>query len=197
MNIIERTDKQLELPISNQPKKLIGLVGGRSSLNYLRTLTPFELGKSLSLMSLGNFRFGARSLGFTFSLMAYYYYRKYYEQKFVTSESLYRLTKTLPINGNSQFYKQKNVSVDSVGFWDYFYRMPKKEFDVFYRMKPAYLKGYFDHKKEILFPEEKDGIDGYRVITPFYFFSCLFDDPSAEEKKIVQDKGGLAVDRGW
>ena len=140
-------------------------------------------------------------MGFTLSFMSYYFYRKYYEQKYLTSESFFKLTKNIPINGNNQFYKQRNVNVNTPALYDYFYRMPQKEFDILFRMKPAFLNGYFDHKKEILFPEKNNGVDGYRIFTPFYFFrfDWSLDEVQGENKKSVkkQDRGGLAVDRGW
>lgn len=83
--------------------------------------------------------------------------------------------------------------------------MPEKEFDVLYRMRSAYLQGVFDHNKEILLPCKKNGVDGYNVITPFYYFDqATYDglnlavgpDGSPAHKYNVE-RGGMAVHRGW
>ena len=83
--------------------------------------------------------------------------------------------------------------------------MPLKEFNALFRMRSSFLNGFFDHNKEILFPEEKNGTKGYRVITPFYYYispSIDFKHPKqGPDGKVQMDpsfvKGGMAVDRGW
>ena len=43
MSYVERNNKHLEVPISNRPKKFSRLFGSKS-LEYLRKLSPLELG---------------------------------------------------------------------------------------------------------------------------------------------------------
>jgi hypothetical protein len=122
----------------------------------------------------------------------------------VTSSSFYKLTKTQQINAGDQFYQIKGADKNSVGMNDYYYRMPLKEFNVVYRMRSAYVNGYFDHNKEILFPESKNGVEGYKVITPFYYYytpNMDFEHPKQVNGQTEFDKialrAGMAVDRGW
>jgi hypothetical protein len=117
------------------------------------------------------------------------------------SHGYYLLTRTTSINANEQFYKigqqVKIADLNTPSYYDLFYRMPKKEFDVFYRLRPTYITGHFDHQLEILFPESKDGVDGYRIITPFYFFLCPAYNPNDPSGEKNYAPAGMAVDRGW
>jgi cytochrome oxidase assembly protein ShyY1 len=61
-----------------------------------------------------------------------------------------------------------------------------KKFDEEYAYRPFELKGYFDHTKEILVKTQRDGEDGFQVITPFY---CYTDKDGKEQ--------ALFIDRGW
>jgi len=200
----EHHNKHLEKPIdATSTKRLSKFLGTSHTLSIIRNLPPVELGKLL-LHNLGNLRMGAFTLGLTLSMVAYYNYRKYYEQRYCTSSSFYKLMKTKQINAGDQFYQHQGVNVNTEAKWDFYYRMPNKEFDAIYRMRSAYINGYFDHNKEILFPEQKNGQEGYRVITPFYYFitpSVDYKHPKYQDHKITYNpiglKAGMAVDRGW
>jgi cytochrome oxidase assembly protein ShyY1 len=61
-----------------------------------------------------------------------------------------------------------------------------KKFDEEYAYRPFELKGYFDHTKEILVKTQRDGEDGFQVITPFY---CYTDSEGKNQP--------LLIDRGW
>jgi cytochrome oxidase assembly protein ShyY1 len=61
-----------------------------------------------------------------------------------------------------------------------------KKFDEEYAYRPYQLRGYFDHTKEILVKTQREGENGYQVITPFY---CYTDKDGKEQ--------ALLIDRGW
>ncbi len=139
-----------------------------------------------------------------FSLGAYYFYRKYYEQKIVVSQYHYKLVNERPIIVNNEFYTQVGYDEPQRSF-SWFYRVPLKEFNILYRMKSAMIRGQFDHDKEILFPSEQNGKKGYDVITPFYYHLKYVVDPhnnikdtSGDTKGIEQvERAAIAVNRGW
>jgi hypothetical protein len=110
-----------------------------------------------------------------FGLATYYFYRQNFTKEMALSHGYYRLMNHKNVNVNAQFYEQGAHNQPRSSF-SWFYRIPKKEFDTIYRMKGAYVRGAFDHNKEILFPSTKNGISGYDVITPFYYHTKLFLD---------------------
>lgn len=144
-------------------------------------------------------------MAFLFGLGAYFCYRKHYEQKYVISSSYYKLNLSKQIDAGNQFMHLKNVDQHTVAGNDFYYRMPEKEFNILYRMKSAYLNGYFDHNKEILFPQKKNGEEGYKVITPFYYYMTnsvdykhgKIDNTGKISYDNITLKAGMAVDRGW
>jgi len=83
--------------------------------------------------------------------------------------------------------------------------MPEKEYRVLYLDRKAYIKGYLDHNKEILVPHKKDFHDGYRVITPLYYYlknvpDKIFkysDKDGTEEDMVKFERAAIVVDRGW
>ncbi len=195
MALFEHTDKQIELPIDvNKQKKLSKILGTDFMLRQIRTLTGKEL---------GNFRVGSTALAIMLGTMGYYFYRQYYKQKMMSSTGYYKLMNRTPINAGEQFWWNIKEDDKSYMFTSY-YRMPKKEYDIRYRNKSAYISGQFDHDKEILLPREKNGIEGYDVITPFYYYykksspsylSQLQDGKPAIEHDV--ERAAIAVFRGW
>jgi cytochrome oxidase assembly protein ShyY1 len=61
-----------------------------------------------------------------------------------------------------------------------------KRFDEQYAYRPFELKGYFDHTKEVLVKTQREGEDGFQVITPFF---CYTDSEGKSQ--------ALLIDRGW
>lgn len=143
-------------------------------------------------------------LALAFGFIAYYNYRKYKQQEINVSQSIYKLTRGETIDaGNQWWYKSVPGSVKAE--INLYYRMPEREFDTLYRMRSAFISGVFDHDKEILFPETKNGIKGYKVITPLYYFdqiylnnfkAAAFQD-GTDTLKYDSERAAMAVHRGW
>lgn len=193
------TTKTLDsLPDVNKPKKLNKLFATDYILKKVRLIPAAEI---------GNFRTGAFFLAFTFGVAGYYFYRKYLEQKMATSHAYYKLLSLPPLNAGNQFIGSVVHEDMSTYRGTLYYRMPEKEFDILYRMRSAFIRGSFDHDKEILIPKKKDGQEGYDVITPFYYYDLNL--PNKDGKKEIRQWDGketiafeahpaaLAVHRGW
>jgi hypothetical protein len=196
MALFESTDKSFETLIDANKKKRISTILGTDP--FLRKL------KALSPTDLANFRYGSFFLAGIFGLAGYYFYRKYYEQTMTISQNKYKLLSTTPLNAGDQFW-HPTIQDAAVYTQSLFYRMPEKEFDILYRMRSAYIKGQFDHNKEILIPRNKDGFSGYDVITPFYYYQKAmlnlqmagFNGDGTQYRKDDIHRGGIAVHRGW
>ncbi len=196
MAYFKHTDKLLqELPDVTKPKKLSNLLYTNSLLRKIRTLGTNEI---------ANFRMGALGLSLTFFTMGYYFYRQSYRQRMMSSASYYKFTECSAIDVNKQFW-YNDISEDTTEQFTYFYRMPKKEFDIKYRMRSAFIKGEFDHEKEILIPAKNEyGMTGYDVFTPFYYYykksksqylDVLQDGTVTEGKNV--ERAAIPVHRGW
>jgi hypothetical protein len=195
MTLFKHTQKMIDtLPDLNKEKKLSTLLGTNTLLNKIRTLPQNEF---------GNFRLGALTLALIFGATSYYTYRKEYQQRMKISSGYYKLLKKNPIDAGNQFIWQKEVS-GATFLLTWYYRMPKKEYDIKYRLRSAFIDGEFDHDKEILLPTKKDGKNGYTVITPFYYYEKII--PSAflgvtqngtlyNQNNAV--RAAMAVNRGW
>jgi cytochrome oxidase assembly protein ShyY1 len=61
-----------------------------------------------------------------------------------------------------------------------------KEFDQTYSYVPYEITGFFDHAKEIHVKKNKNGEEGFEIITPFY----CYNDSTGQPQPIF-------VDRGW
>ena len=192
MSLIDQ-DNIHKLPDLNKEKKLNNFLGTSSLMNKIRQLPE-----------IGNFRIGCLLFISGFSLGAYYFYRKYYEQKIVVSQYHYKLINERPIIVNNEFYTQVNYE-EPQSSYSWFYRIALKEFNIIYRMKSAMVKGQFDHDKEILFPSEKNGKKGFDIITRFYYYLKYVDDnknnivdSSGQIKKCQHvERAAIAVNRGW
>jgi hypothetical protein len=135
--------------------------------------------------------------------MAYYFYRKYYQQQMLTSQSYYKLTKLSSIDAGNQWWDRR-AQDDEHWKVSFYYRMPLKEFNVLYRMRSAHLEGVFDHDKEILVPTKKFGQDGYNVFTPFYYYNQSYLDifhvetiDGETKPRSISERAAMAVHRGW
>ena len=195
MALFEHTSKSVEiLPNLKKQKQLSKTFGTDFLLNKVRSLSGHEL---------GNFRTGAMFLGLIFGGMSYYFYRQYNTQKFMSSAAYYKLVNLNPLDAGNQFWFHGRVA-EETDLMTLYYRMPRKEFDVKYRMRSAYIRGEFDHDKEILIPRKENGQDGYDVITPFYYyrklspneFLSLHSDGSPFQG-YTSERAGIAVFRGW
>lgn len=195
MAMFDHTNKVLELPIDiNKPKKLNTLLRTDFMLKPIRGLTGKEL---------GSFRIGAGMLCFLFGAMGYYFYRRNYQQKFIASTTYYHLMSSAPYDAGNQFWWNLKDG-DKSHMFTLYYRMPRKEYNMRFRNKSAYISGEFDHDKEILIPKTKDGVEGYDVITPFYYYykktlpnyvSQLQDGKPVNEFDV--QRAAIAVFRGW
>jgi hypothetical protein len=194
MTLFKHTDQMIDtLPDLTKEKRLSNLLGTNKLLNKIRSLPQHEF---------GNFRAGALSLLLIFGASSYYFYRKEYQQKMKISSGYYKLIKKQPIDAGNQFIWGGEPGATSMITW--YYRMPKKEYDIKYRLRSAFISGEFDHDKEILLPTKKNGKDGYTVITPFYYFEKNL--PSmflgvAQNGSLIQhndqERAAISVNRGW
>ncbi len=195
MALFEHTNKSLEvLPNLKSEKRLSNLLGTDFLVKRLRSLSGHEL---------GNFRAGAMFLSIIFGGMGYYYYRQYKTQKFQVSAAYYKLVSLSPLNAGYQFWFNGR-EVEEVQQMTLYYRMPRKEFDIKYRNRSAYIMGEFDHDKEILIPSTKNGADGYDVVTPFYYYRKVFGNnylslhsDGTPFNGYTSQRAGIAVYRGW
>jgi hypothetical protein len=120
------------------------------------------------------------------------------------SQLHYKLINMHPVLVNNEFYELGAMNEARSSF-SWLYRIPIKEFNILYRMRSAMMVGQFDHNKEILFPSFKNGMHGYDVITPFYYY--LKNVPDAENTYLNEkgeavgqtkvERAALAVNRGW
>jgi hypothetical protein len=194
MALFDHTDKMIDsLPDLKKEKKLSNLLGTNKLLNKIRSLPQSEF---------GNFRLGALALTLILGASSYYFYWREYQQRMKISSGYYKLLKKTPINAGNQFFWDREGG--STSMLTYYYRMPKKEFDIKYRLRSAFISGEFDHDKEILLPTKKNGVNGYTIITPFYYYQKNF--PSiylgiAQNGTLFNSndeaRGAMAVKRGW
>jgi len=195
MALFDHTDKGFDVPLDlKKEKKLSKLLGTTSWVNKLAKLGVNEL---------GNFRYGAGALAILFSSIGYYFYRQYYRQNLLSSTAYYKLMRLEPLDAGKQFFYGGKFGEITDQF-TYYYRMPLKEFDISFRMKSAYINGEFDHDKEILIPNKKNGVEGYDVFTPFYYY---YKARGPEYLQLLQDgkpcrvyefeRAALPVHRGW
>jgi hypothetical protein len=186
-------DSKIDIAPSDKPKRISNLLKTDKLLSTIRALPE-----------IGHFRIGCALFCTTFGLLGYYFYRKQYEQSIVASEYHYKLTRRDAVDVNKQFFDVGAIDEPTRSI-SWLSRVPEKEFNVIYRMKPAIITGQFDHNKEILFPRVKDGRFGYDVITPFYYYLKFHLDNNNGVKdssgKIVLaeeiERAALAVNRGW
>jgi hypothetical protein len=199
MALFDHTDREIDKVLDiTREKKLSKFLGTNSLLNVIRAMPKPEL---------GNFRVGAAFLTLIFGSMGYYFYKRNYQQKMQSSHGFYRLMNVKPINAGAQFMWLGGEYQETSEQPSYYYRMPKKEFDALYRMKSAYIDGEFDHTKEILLPKKKDGVAGYEVITPFYYYWGEIGVDPKNGVGVTQDgkpveienylRNAIAVKRGW
>jgi hypothetical protein len=194
MTLFKHTDHVIDtLPDLTKEKKLSNLLGTNTLLTKIRSLPQHEF---------GNFRVGALSLLLIFGASSYYFYRKEYQQRMKISSGYYKLLKKQPIDAGNQFLWGAEPGTPSIITW--YYRMPKKEYDIKYRLRSAYISGEFDHDKEILLPTKKDGKNGYTVITPFYYYNKSsptnylgVNQNGSLFKNNDEQRGAIAVNRGW
>ena len=126
----------------------------------------------------------------------------YYSQRYISSSSFYKLTRKKQIDAGNQFMRNK---LERRRTSSYYYRMPETEFNVLYRMRSAFLEGYFDHNKEVLIPHKQNNIEGYKVFTPFYYYLAegvdIKNPVTVDDKNITMNPSivrcAMAVDRGW
>lgn len=186
-------DPKLDTPPQDKPKRLSNLLRTHKLLSTVR-----------SIPEIGNFRIGCTLMIATFGLMGYYFYRKQYEANMLSSLYHYKLTNENALVVNDQFY-DIGTEGQPKRTMSWLYRVPIKEYNVLYRMKSALIRGQFDHDKEILFPREKDGVKGYDIITPFYYYLKFVKDNHNMAKdengnlvaKEDAERAALAVNRGW
>lgn len=194
MYFSELANKKLEtIKNPNKDKYLTKFLGAENLLRKIRSLPGNQL---------GNFRVGAFFLACIFGCSAYYFHTQYNKTVYMSSHSYYRLMHLPSLDAGAQFWLDHIV--ENNGMPTLYYRMPKKEYDVIYRMRSAYISGEFDHNKEILIPTKKNGESGYDIFTPFYYynivsetrFAGLNSDGSTHENYDIL-KGALPVYRGW
>lgn len=154
--------------------------------------------KSNSLKEIKHFKYAASILGtgiFSFAVYLYFAERNIRMKQ----DQLYTTLVSSPvINLNS--LSRANSSGENINLID---NISKDNYKHFYFMKQAKITGYFDHTKEILVYRKQNGVEGYDVLTPFYFMDYVNSSANVEKgfKELYPDfaivKGGIAVNRGW
>lgn len=131
---------------------------------------------------------GAIFVGVTTGAVSYLHYRKWLSKEFKMGHAAHRLGS--PATNITPF-------AQSYYHW---WRMPRQEFDVYYRFMPFYVTGQLDTTKEVLIPREKDGQAGYDVISPLYCYDggrFSISRAFKGEDHVVIDKSALLINRGW
>jgi hypothetical protein len=194
MSLYHSTDKIIdELPNQNAQKRLNNLLGTNFLMKKIRRLPASEI---------GHFRVGSFFLAMGLGLLSYHFYRKYLEQRMVTSHGYYKLTKLDPINAGDQFLQPvKDSGQAETRTNTLYYRMPEKEFNMLYKNRAAFIQGEFDHDKEILISKGS----GYEIITPFYYYNLITPDIYNKQQtadgqtkdSYNKERAAIAVRRGW
>jgi len=135
----------------------------------------------------------------------YYNYRQRYQQEYLTSEAFYKLTKLQDIDAGNQFMYGRSQNRKEPVRYSLYYRMPDPEFNVMYRLRSSFITGQFDHDKEILMANKQGNLNGYDVITPFYYYYSSCPDKEnnqitgsgKEEEQFLAERAAMAVHRGW
>ena len=192
--MFKSTIKAMQAPPKGE-KKLSKIIGTNWMIPSIHSLSSEEI---------YYFRLGTILLAVITGGIGYYCYKQNYRMKMQASQSYYKLTSAPEIDAGKQFFYHQNGEKRP---WSpsLYWRMPLKEFNILYRMRSAYIDGEFDHKKEVLIPKKKNGVEGYDVITPFYYYEyarpytnhyALTSDGKVA-KDFNFDKAGIAVHRGW
>ena len=189
--IFESTEKALSKPqnLSKQHK----------ITNFLQLNFLMKKVHAIPHSDIYHFRVGT-GVAFGVSLIAaYYFYRRFKQCEFDAAESINRINFSKPFDAGNQFYTphKSNKTTHSAS---QFRRIPEREFDVYFRLRKSYMKGHFDHTKEILIPKDKNGNKGYDIITPFYYYNLLSPDPfftmnvnGKPEAQLKPERAGITV----
>lgn len=133
----------------------------------------------------------------------YYSKNKAWDAKLVNQTFLNTYINKKEINVNHEFVHRFNSQSNI--FHSLFYRMPLKEFNHLYRFRRVSVQGNFDHDKEVLIEETRNGQRGYNVYTPFFYYDNTSFDTARQmvagdgQKFIEQrlERGAIVVHRGW
>ena len=82
----------------------------------------------------------------------------------------------------------------------HWWRMPRQEYDAYYKFNPYYVTGQLDTTKEVLIPRKKDGVAGYDVISPLYCYDGgRYSIPKdiLGKPSVIIDKSAILINRGW
>eukprot|EP00997_Jenningsia_sp_PLL12_P005647 NODE_2177_length_971_cov_95.758134_g1790_i0.p1 GENE.NODE_2177_length_971_cov_95.758134_g1790_i0~~NODE_2177_length_971_cov_95.758134_g1790_i0.p1 ORF type:complete len:154 (-),score=46.70 NODE_2177_length_971_cov_95.758134_g1790_i0:254-715(-) len=78
--------------------------------------------------------------------------------------------------------------------------MPLEEYNLNYRFRGFYMQGQLDTSKEVLIPRQKDGQEGYDVLSPLYCYDggkwSLLRGSKGEDPTVIE-KSAVIVNRGW
>lgn len=131
---------------------------------------------------------GALTVGILAGGFGYVHYRKWIEKNFKMSEGHYRMGGVLT-----------NITPFAQSYY-HWWRMPKEEFDVYYRFRSFYVTGQLDTTKEVLIPRKKDGANGYDVLSPLYCYDggkwSLKNQIEGKDPTVIE-KAAVIINRGW
>ncbi len=145
-----------------------------------------------------NIQFGAKCLFVLFGGVSFCYYVNRRNYKNLENEFSYKLFDNSHINLNKLYGLSRDFN-----YVNYLQTMDKVIYDLKYFMTPCVVTGYFDHSKEIQIPSNKFGVDGYEILTPFFYANYKsylehdeFTDPNKNSSK-NNFSACIVVNRGW
>jgi hypothetical protein len=157
--------------------------------NYIRSSSP----------NIKGFKFGCSVIS-SVSLALYLGFRSHNsESDQIASELLSKLSEQRPMKLNTFI---DNLPFD-LGRLHFLHKLKETNFNRSFKGNSVEAEGEFDFTKEVHIRKQKDGVNGYDIFTPFYYYDELSQnddfhvkDPSIKttERKL---KGAIAVHRGW
>lgn len=153
-----------------------------------------------STHNISAYRKGCFILG-TFSLVTYYFLQKQRNnRKQYESEGAHKLSNALPVDLMKYIIATPRNGINNLisnAFLENYVKSLQ-----FHSFKAT---GKFDHTKEIHVPKVKNGVDGYEIYTPFFYYNYpineFYDQYFYDEKnaKDPEHSGNafITVHRGW
>lgn len=169
----------------------------------LKSIGLYETATTIrtSTFCIDSFKRGCFVIGLT-SFIGYWFFnnlrskRELFESKgyHELSKYTYKLEKFL------YYHPQSGVQNKLVG-------LHKEIFENSFQFMPIEATGYFDHMREIHIPKVKDGVEGYEILSPFFYFDvkdsniynlAIADDPKEQVfTESLNSNISIIVNRGW
>lgn len=154
-----------------------------------------------STFCIDSFKRGCLLLGLS-SFLGYWYFNNYRSKReFFESKGYNELNKfTYKLEKFLFYHPQNGVQNKLVG-------LHKEIFENSFQFMPIEATGYFDHMREIHIPKVKDGVEGYEIFTPFFYFDvkdsniynlAVVDNPKEQVfTESLNCNISIIVNRGW